>query len=289
MAQSYREVKVITGNFARVNIFPVRTYQIGRKAKNKPTAAAQDRLNREMRRRKLSDLINLNFTKKDIQLKLDYYAFRQEHGRNPEPDEVVKIMRNFMRRLKRLYERFGVELKYIYCSEIGARGHISHHHVIINGGVDIELIKALWIDGGVWWRHLFFDRRGCYDLASYFVKDRYTYRSYTCSKNLKRPQESGRDKNIYKNDHTVRQKQVNAMMNGEIEDIRRMYPGWEIAELPDVSYTVDRVTGEAKLPTWGIFIMLFLYKPEGLSDRASEWDKRGKYIGGLYEDRKDRI
>ena len=69
MAQAYREVKVITGNFARVNIFPVRTYQIGRKAKNKPTAAAQDRLNREMRRRKLSDLINLNFTKKDIQLK----------------------------------------------------------------------------------------------------------------------------------------------------------------------------------------------------------------------------
>ena len=276
MAQAYREIKVITGDFARVSIFPVRTYQIGRKAKSKPTAAAQERLNREMKARRLSDLINLNFTKRDIQLKLDYYAFRQATGRNPEPDEVVKIMRNFMRRLKRLYDKMGVELKYIYCSEIGARGHISHHHVIINGGVDIELIRALWVDGGFWWRRLYFDRKGCFDLASYFVKDRYTYRSFTSSKNLKRPEEAGKNKCIYKNDHTIRQKQVNAMMNGEIEDIRRMYPGWEIAELPDVSYTVDAATGEAKLPTWGIFITLFLYKPEGISSGQHDWCKQRK-------------
>ena len=276
MAQAYREIKVVTGDFARVSIFPVRTYQIGRKAKSKPTAAAQERLNREMKTRRLSDLINLNFTKRDLQLKLDYYAFRQATGRNPEPDEVVKIMRNFMRRLKRLYDKMGVELKYIYCSEIGARGHISHHHVIINGGVDIELIRALWVDGGFWWRRLYFDRKGCFDLASYFVKDRYTYRSFTSSKNLKRPEEAGKNKCVYKNDHTIRQKQVNAMMNGEIEDIRRMYPGWEIAELPDVSYTVDAATGEAKLPTWGIFITLFLYKPEGISSGEHDWCKQRK-------------
>ena len=285
MAQAYREIKVITGDFARVSIFPVRACQVGRKAKSKPTAAAQERLNREMKARRLSDLINLNFTKKDIQLKLDYHAFRASTGRNPEPDEVVKLMRSFMRRLKRLYEKCGAELKYIYSSEIGARGHISHHHVIINAGVDIELIRALWTHGGSWWRYLYFDRKGCFDLASYFTKDRYTYRSYTTSKNLKRPEESGKNKCIYKNDHKVRQKQVNAMMNGEIEDIRRMYPGWEIAELPDVSYTVDAETGEAKLPTWGIFITLFLYKPEGISSGDCSWNKKERGREEVYEDR----
>ena len=89
--------------------------------------------------------------------------------------------------------------------------------------------------------------------------------------------DSSKYKCIYKDDYKIHQKQVNLMMSGEIEDIRRMYPGWEIAELPEVAYTVDKETGEAKLPTWGIFITLFLYKPEGLSDKASEWDKRHKY------------
>lgn len=267
MAQAYREIKTVTGDFARVQIFPVRSYQYGRKRKMKPTGATMQKLNRERRARLLSDLVNLNFTKQDHQLKLDYTAFRKQHGRNPEPDEVLREIRNFMRRLKRAYAKRGVELKYIYCSEIGARGHISHHHVIINAGLSFEEIRGLWRAGGIWMRKLYFDRKGCYDLAGYFVKSKYTYRSYTASKNLRRPQEAGKDKCIFKSDYTVRQKQVNAIMNGELEDIRRMYPGWELAELPDVSYTVDRDTGEARLPTWGVFISLFLYKPEGLSDQ----------------------
>jgi hypothetical protein len=277
MAQAYREIKTVTGDFARVQIFPVRPYQYGRKKKNKPTGAAMDKLNRERRARLLSDLVNLNFTKKDYQLKLDYSDFRREHGRNPEPDECVKLMRNFMRCLKRLYAAMGIELKYIYCSEIGVRGHISHHHVIINAGASLEQIKKLWRHGGVWTRKLYFDRKGAYDLAGYFVKSKYTYRSYTCSKNLRRPQETGKDKCIYKSDYSVRQKQVNAIMNGDVEDIRRMYPGWELAELPDVAYTVDGDTGEVRLPTWGVFITLFLYKPEGLTDAASIYNKKHDY------------
>ncbi len=276
MAQ-YREVKVVTGDFARVNIFPVRAYQTGRGKKRKPTAAAQEKLNREMAARKLADIINLNFTKRDLQLKLDYSSFYVKNGRVPTPDECVKEMGRFMRKLKRLYAKHEIELKYVYCSEIGARGGISHHHLIVTGGVPVEEIKALWTEGGCWTRTLYFNRRGCYELASYFVKARYTYRSYSCSRNCKRPQESGKDKSIYRNDYSVRQKQVNALMQGEIDAIRRMYPGWELAELPQVSYTVDKETGETKLPTWGIFITLFLYKPEGLSDAASQWDRRHQY------------
>ena len=43
MAQAYREIKVVTGDFARVHICPVRQYQYGRKKKSKPTAATQEK------------------------------------------------------------------------------------------------------------------------------------------------------------------------------------------------------------------------------------------------------
>ena len=272
MAQ-YREQRTVTGDFMRVNIFPTHTYNYGRKKKTKPTSAAQDKLNRERKTRLLSDLVNLNFTKKDVQVKLDYAEFRRKNGRNPDPDEVTKLIRNFIRRLKRLYADLGIELKYIYCSEVGARGHLSHHHLIISAGATLDQLKELWSEGGVWCRRIYFDRKGAYDLASYFVKSRHTYRSYSCSKNLIRPQESGKDKCIFKDDYKIRQKQVNYFTNGDIDQIMKMYPGWQIAEMPEISHTVDKDTGEVKLPTWGIFITLYLYKPEGLSDEASVYDR----------------
>lgn len=266
MATTYRELMTVTGNFARVQIFPVRAYQYGRKKKSKPTGAAMAKLNAENRARKLADIINLNFTKQDIQVKLDYSAFKCEHGRNPEPDEVNRLIGNFMRRLKRLYVNIGTELKYVYATEVGVRGKISHHHLIISAGASYEQIRALWPEGGVWMRHLYFNKMGSYELAGYFVKSKYTYRSYTSSRNLKRPQESGKDKAIFKNDYKIRQKHVNTIINGEIEAIRRMYPGWEIANLPEVSQVIDTYTGELRLPRWGVFISIYLYKPEGLSD-----------------------
>ena len=272
MAQ-YREQRTVTGDFMRVNIFPTHTYNYGRKKKVKPTCAAQDKLNQERRTRLLSDLVNLNFTKNDLQIKLDYTNFRKANGRNPDPDEATRCFRNFMRRLKRLYASLSLELKYIYCSEVGARGHATHHHVIINAGASYDQIKALWSEGGVWSRKLYFDRKGAYDLASYFVKSRYTYRSYSCSKNLIRPQESGKNKSIFKDDHKIRQKQINYFLNGEVDKLLALYPGWQIAEMPEISHTVDKDTGEIKLPTWGIFITMYLYKPEGLSDEASIYDR----------------
>lgn len=279
MAQAYRELKTVTGNFARVQIFPVRPYQYGRKKKMKPTGAAMAKVNRENRARRLADLLNLNFTKNDIQLKLDYSSFKAEHGRNPEPNEIVRYMQNFMRRVKRLYKSLGIELKYVYCSEVGSRGRISHHHVVINKGATYEQLRALWQEGGIWMRKLYFDKKGCYDLASYFVKSRYTYRTYCCSRNLIRPQETGRDKSIYKNDYNVRQKHVNHILGdpGDLEYIRRIYPDWCVAEVPDIAMTLDRDTGEAKLPTWGVFITIYLYKPDGLSEKNSFAYKEGKH------------
>lgn len=273
MAKAFREIKTVTGDFMRVNIFPVRQYQYGRKKKMKPTAAAQEKLNRERRAHLLGDIINLNFTEKDNQFKLDYTNFAEEHGRQPTPDECIREVRSFLRRLKRWSQRQGIEHRYIYTSELGVRGAKSHHHLVIDGRIPFTVVRELWHNGGLWTRKLYFDKKGCYSLAGYFVKSAYTYRSFTCSKNLKRPTESGEDKSVFKSDYKIRQKQVNYFTNGDIAEIAKLYPGWQVAEMPTISQTLDEETGELRLPKWGIFITLYLYKPSGLSDSASLYEK----------------
>lgn len=268
MGQVYRELMTVTGDFARVQIFPVRTYRYGRRKKHAPTRAVQERLNRENRARRLSDIINLNFTERDVQLKLDYSFFVRERGRNPEPDEVVREMRNFIRRVKRLYESEGLCLKYVYCSEVGARGKLSHHHVIMSGGISYARIRELWRCGGVWSRRLFFNELGCYELAGYFVKSQYTYRSYTCSKNLIRPTEIGDGRCIFRDDSRIRQRQLDAFLCGDAAFIGRLYPDWELASLPEVAQTVDLGTGELVPVGWGLFITLFLYRSDSRGSRA---------------------
>ena len=271
MAVTYREVRVETGGFMRVCIFPVRPVANARKKKNKPTAATQERMNRINAARRLSDIINLNFTKSDVQLKLDYSAFRSEHGRNPDADEVARIMSNFLRRLKRAYLKKGIELKYVYCTEQGTRGHLTHHHVIVSAGLSLDEIRSLWRDGGVWMRKLYFDERGCFDLAGYFVKAKYTYRSYTSSRNCIRPQESGRDKCIYKNDYRINQKTFSKITSNDATAIRRLYPDWELAELPDLQQIIDYDTGEVQDPMISPFLCLWLYKPWAVSEKNEKW------------------
>ena len=266
----FREQKTITGDFMRVNIYPTRQYQYGRKQKSKPTSATQARLNELKRTHYLGDIINLNFSKRSHQIKLDYSAFIAREGRNPTADECVREMRNFIRRLKR---RFGKNIKYIYATELGVRGGKSHHHMIVDESIAVSEIYELWSAGGVWSRKLYFDKKGCFDLAGYFVKSKYSYRSYTCSKNLIRPREEGKDKCVFKSDYTIRQKQVNTILNGELEELSRLYPGWSLAALPEVAHTIDQNTGEVSLPTWGVFITIYFYKPEGLSDGTQSFKR----------------
>ena len=273
MAVTYREVRVETGGFMRVCIFPVRPVSNSRKKKNKPTKATQERLNRINAARRLSDIINLNFSKQDVQVKLDYSSFRSEHGRNPDASEVARIMSNFLRRLKRAYAKKGIELRYVYCTEEGTRGHLTHHHMIVNAGISFEEISTIWHEGGCWMRRLYFDERGCFDLAGYFVKSKYTYRSYTSSRNCIRPQESGRDKCIYKNDHRISQKTVSKISANDSSVIRRLYPDWELAELPDMQYVIDYDTGELHDPMLSPFLCLWFYKPWALSDKKDDLRK----------------
>ena len=272
MAVVYREVRVETGHFARIHIFPVRPVSRGRREKNKPTRATQERLNRKNAANRVTDLINLNFTKNSWVLRLNYCAFREKYGRNPTEDEIQRELHNFMRRLKRKYDKRGLELKWVVCTEVGVRGGLCHHHIVLSEGLELEEIKKAWKCGGVGWSEergskLYFDERGAYDLAAYMVKDKYTYKSYSCSRNLKRPQER---REIFENDHRISQKSFNAIMSNDIYTLHKLYPGWSIASLPDVEFDIDYNTGEVRGSTMSSFLTLYLYRSEGLSAKVSK-------------------
>jgi hypothetical protein len=58
-----------------------------------------------------------------------------------------------------------------------------------------------------------------------------------------------------------------------------MYPGWEVACLPEVSQVIDTDTGEMRLPKWGVFISIHLYKPEAISDYDPKYEYDPTYKG----------
>lgn len=66
----YREKIHKCGEFLEVDIFPVFEYQRGRSKKRKPTTETQQRLNQRNAERKLTRLLNTNFTKRDIRFDL---------------------------------------------------------------------------------------------------------------------------------------------------------------------------------------------------------------------------
>lgn len=151
------------------------------------TCKAMKEVNQRMAETKLRRLINHNFKGNDWHMTLTYRA-----DERPRPEESKKEVSNFLKRLRRLYKKEGLELKYVLVTEY-LRQSI-HHHLIINS-IDGRKIKELWPYGRI---HLVpLDDTGQYrELANYFVKqtsktmhrkDSPTKKRWSCSQNLEKP------------------------------------------------------------------------------------------------------
>lgn len=178
-----REVIYTTGEFVDIDIFPVFQPQGKRRSKCNPTSEIQQQLNQKNAERKLIRLIHNNFTEEDIALTLTYKV-------QPENITVAgKLLSNFLRRLKGLRKKLGLEpLKYITVTEVGKRNGRIHHHLILSGGIDRDVLEELWALGFANSQRLQFGQNGVTGLAMYFVKDRQTYRRWNSSRNLERPE-----------------------------------------------------------------------------------------------------
>lgn len=162
-----------------------------REKKKKPTPEDVRRQNERNRWRKVQRLILMNFKEGDWHLILKYRL-----GERPETCAEAKAqLRKFLNRMREAYRKAGIPFKWIAVTERGKRGHVLHHHLVVEDihrdGIDtVKLVKKLWIHGSGFFSSLYDD--GEYEkLAEYIVKaetkEEGGWCTYSRSRNLKPP------------------------------------------------------------------------------------------------------
>lgn len=203
------------------------------------TREAQRKLNARHAQRKLEEIINANFSAGDLLVTCTYPPDHQ-----PESEQQAKKdMRNYIARLKRLYQRMQVEMKYVYVIEIteGERGRRYHAHMILSGGVSREAVEELWTGTKA---GLCNSRRaqklpeGLTGWAKYITKSLNgetrqqvaTKRKWCRSRNLVIPQPTTADKKISRK----RAERIAREMDSDRTETRaileKLYPGYTLLE-----------------------------------------------------------
>ena len=198
----------------------------------------------------------------------DYYLTPTYAGKPPPLEDALRQCSNFITRLKRLYAKYGLELKAVYVTEGGRPKEDGehtrvHHHIVINGGVPRDEIEKCWQgrqDKTAESRRGYCnasviqpqeDDRGCERIAEYMAKSRTKGQGkglhrWNGTRNLKRPQETIID-NKFSRKRTgelldlVKAKQ--AVKQELSEELRRILERRYDRELIDVISTVNPVTG----------------------------------------------
>jgi hypothetical protein len=189
----YRRRITLAGDRMECEIYPVfgrDDEQKARAAKRNITPEKQRRLNDERARRRLVLLADANFTEKDIHLTLTY-----KH--ETTLPACRKDVRNFLLRVKRYREKMGmVPLKYIYTIEgkadmnKGFPVNRIHIHMLMNGGVNRELLEEMWALGYANADRLQPTERGLEEIATYIIKEgreKTGARKWSASRNLVQP------------------------------------------------------------------------------------------------------
>ena len=151
-----------------------------------PTSKEQERVNQMRRKRYVTRIVNLNFDNTSYMIELDYAPGVYTDSMQ----EAQGHIRNYIRRIRRIYKKAGVELKYIYTTERGEESGRVHHHLIVSGGVSKEALLVAWkYSKRCYAQQLEYSENGYTDLAVYYAKRQEAFeRCFTCSQNLDRPQ-----------------------------------------------------------------------------------------------------
>ena len=233
----YRRRTTVSGPRIDAEVFPVfGRHQRGdlRRAKSQITREAQQRANDERSRIHLIQLVEANFTEKDISITLSY------EGTPPEPARVDKDIRNFIARVKRQRERMGLEeMKYIYTiggDEMPAPGYSGkrpHIHMILSGGIDRDTLEKIWGKGFANADRLQPRGDGLGGIATYFTKQRQDRpekpgaRKWRGSRNLKQPVRRSRDAKV----PNARVRRIAYDFRNEAKEVmERLYPGYDLQD-----------------------------------------------------------
>ena len=178
----YREQIYVCGDYIDADVYPVFQKPGIRRKKSNPSTEIQARKNRRNSEKKITRIANLNFTPADIVIHLTY---------DDAPDDTqraLKNLRNFFDRVKRLRNKQALDpLKYLASTEVSAAGRI-HHHVIMSGGIDRDVLEQMWGFGYANTKRLQFGEHGIENLAEYIAKGKLCYKRWSASRNLIKPE-----------------------------------------------------------------------------------------------------
>lgn len=233
----YRVKSVKAGQQLYVDVYPIfGREQAGRakRAMKQVTREAQKKINERNAKRRIVQLVNHNFTEKDIALHLTY-------DNPPDYEQCQRDVRNFVRRVKRLRKKQGLpEMKYIYVvedDEFGVKKRI-HAHVVLTGGIAREELERLWARGYANADRLQLNEQGLEGLARYMVKSQRNRKKWCCSRNLKEPLVRVSDCKL----SNARVKRIARGLPNEAKEVlRKAFPGYEYVNC-EVHYS-DMVDG----------------------------------------------
>ena len=251
MRTMYREKKYICNDFLEVDIYPVYKQLKGKRNKKAaPTSDVMKILNNHNKEKRLTRLLNTNFTEDDIKIELTY-----SDENLPETEEdAQKELQKFFRRLKRFRKKNNLdELKYIAVTERGKRSGRFHHHIVVNGGMLSKDIQNIWGNGFVRETPLQISEDGLDALAKYLVKNLKSdalqkgQKSWHASRNLKQPIERQNDSRL------SRKKAKELHENKECKEMfEKLYPDYFLASC---STFYNDVNG-------GYYLCLNMYRKE---------------------------
>jgi len=160
----------------------------------KPSRRAQENLNNKNAQRRITRLMNANFTKQDI-----WATFTYDDANLPKSErEAQRNIQNYIRRLQTYIKRHRLpDLKYVYVTEYieATRGNGRVHHHIVMNFPDRDTAEKIWTKGGrKQTRRLQPDDYGLEGLARYISKEkadtdtRKHSKKFATSLNLQKPE-----------------------------------------------------------------------------------------------------
>lgn len=227
----------------------------GRKKKRKESAPKQRNLNDKNAKRYFIQIVLTNFGEGDLHVTLTYAI-------EPETIEAAEEeARNFIRRVNYRRKKEGLPpAKYIIITEQGSKGGRLHHHVLMTGDMDRDVVESLWTRprrkgqksgdslGLVKTDRLKPNEKGLEEIASYLGKgnegkNKKGKKRWIPSKNLTKPEYRTNDSK-----YTIRQ--VERIVRDEIDNQTywgRQYPGWMVTKCKP---EYNDITG------WAIYLKL---------------------------------
>lgn len=229
-----REQVYVCGEYMDADIYPVFQKPGARRKRCKPTSEIQAKLNQRNAEKKLTRLVHNNFTENDIALHLTY-----RNGEEPENEaDALRVLGNFIKRLKRRYKKAGKELKYISCTEYGKKTGRVHHHLIINGGYDRDEIEKLWGRGYANSKRLQFEEDGVTGLARYIAKDKHFFKRWNQSRNLDIPEPAQYDGQLNMDDIAEIKEAIDS--KSAYQYFEERYPDFELVEAVYTQNNINR-------------------------------------------------